>query len=74
MRRSCTQAAAPALNVPKSTEWPPKQATMCPLACASSKTWLLSRAETVGGAARRLLFISGARKSAVTLKYGDEVD
>jgi len=47
---------------------------ICPLACASSETWLLSRAETVGGAAPRPLFISGARKPAMTLTYGDEED
>src|SRR5262252_8438497 len=74
LRRSCAQAAAAALNVPKSTEWPPKHARMCPLACASSETWPLSRTEIVGGAARRPFFVPGTREPAVTLRYGDEVD
>ena len=31
MRRSCARSAAPALNVPKPTEWPSKQATISPV-------------------------------------------
>jgi len=60
-----------ALNVPNPTEWPWKQASIFPFACALIVTRPLSRAEMVGGAARGPLFFPGARKPGMTLTTGD---
>ena len=62
VRSWCARSAAPALNVPKPTEWPSKQATMFPSERASSVTWPTSRAAKVTGAARRARLVPGARK------------
>src|SRR5215216_4282165 len=70
MRRSCARSAAAALNAPKPTEEPSKQAMIFPPACTSSLTRLASRAETVAGAARRPLFVPGARKLGRTSGMG----
>jgi hypothetical protein len=59
---SFARSAAAALNVPKATEWPSKQAMISPFACASSLMRPRSRAEAFVGAADRTLFGAGAGK------------
>src|ERR1700733_14396021 len=62
MRSSFARSAAAALNVPKPTEWPSKQAMMSPFASASSLMRRRSRAEAFAGAADCTLFGAGAGK------------
>jgi hypothetical protein len=64
VRNSCACFTAPALNFPKPSEWPSKQAKTFPSGRASSVMRGLSRAEMMGGAIRRLVFFPGVRKPA----------